>query len=309
MGQKLGPYQIESIIGQGGVSVVYRARRPDDSLVALKILFTPPASEAIIKERFEREARVASRLRHPGIVHVLDYGALDGHTYMAMNLIEGRSLSDYLIEVSRLDEAKAASIGWQIADALYYAHQHHVIHRDVKPSNILITKDALVSLIDLGIVLALDDPSLTETGRLIGTPVYISPEQAAANQKIDGRADLYSLGVVMYRLVTGRTPFRGSAPEVLHAQIHEAPPDPSQFAPISAEMQAFLKKALAKNPDNRFQTGAEMARALAQLSNRPPEIPKPTPTPPEPQAKPWALFFLGGLGLLFAALLVLGRLN
>lgn len=309
MGQKIGPYRIESIIGRGGVSVVYRARRDDNSIVALKMLFAPQQLRADLKKRFAYEAAVGALLSHPGIVHVVDYGEIDGFIFMAMNMVEGKSLTERLAQERILSQADAADIGWQLADALHYAHKQGVIHRDLKPSNILLTNKGLVCLIDLGVAVMKDRRSLDEPGALIGTPNYISPEQAEGRENIDGRADLYSLGVLMYRMVTGRTPFQGTNAEILHAQIHDTPPPPEDLAPISAEMAAFLRQALAKDPDERFQTGAEMARELARLSNVAP-APKVVAEPEAPAKAGWGPWILVGvLSLIFGSLLLLGLLQ
>jgi serine/threonine protein kinase len=268
-GQKLGSYQIEAALGSGGVATVYRARNPQSEVVALKVLFPPPNLGLEILARFEREARTAARLNHPAIVRVFDVGQAAGCAFMAMSLIEGQSLADRLTQVERLDEATAADIAWQIADALHYAHQQGVIHRDVKPSNILLTTEGQALLTDFGVALALDDPALTQAGHTVGTPIYMSPEQAAGEQVIDGRADLYSLGVVLYHTVTGRVPFQGNTPQVLHAHVYESPPAPSTVADVSPAMEAIILQALAKEVSERFQTGTAMAEALARLSSQP----------------------------------------
>jgi serine/threonine protein kinase len=268
-GQKLGSYQIEAALGSGGVATVYRAHNPQGEVVALKVLFPPPNLGPEILARFEREARTAARLNHPAIVRVFDVGQAGGCAFMAMSLIEGQSLADQLAQVERLDEATAADIAWQMADALHYAHQQGVIHRDVKPSNILLTGEGQALLTDFGVALALDDPALTQAGHTVGTPVYMAPEQAAGEQAIDGRADLYSLGVVLYHTVTGRVPFQGNTPQILHAHVYESPPAPSTVADVSPAMEAIILQALAKEVSERFQTGAAMAEALARLSSQP----------------------------------------
>jgi serine/threonine-protein kinase len=234
LGQTIGPYQIEAILGSGGMAVVYRARHTQDDVVALKVLFPPPGAGAEIIARFEREARTSMRLRHPAIVRVVEAGQADGRAFMAMALIEGESLADRLARVGPLDETMAADIAWQIADALDYAHHQGVVHRDIKPSNILLATDGRALLTDFGVALALDDPALTRTGHTVGTPAYMAPEQANG-AAVDGRADLYSLGVVLYQMVTGRTPFRGNTPQVLHAHVYDPPPAPStRFSVLSS---------------------------------------------------------------------------
>jgi serine/threonine-protein kinase len=221
VGQHLGPYQIEEILGSGGMAVVYRALGAEGQAVALKVLFPPPGAENELRLRFEREARTAARLRHPGIVPVLEAGQAEGCAYLAMPFIKGQTLAARLTEQlpQPLDEATAADIAWQMADALDYAHRQGVVHRDVKPSNIMLTPEGRAMLTDFGVAQALDDSSLTRTGLTVGTPAYMAPEQVSGDQTVDGRADLYSLGIVLYQMVTGRTPFRGSTPHVLHAHL------------------------------------------------------------------------------------------
>lgn len=250
------------------MAVVYRACNPQGEPVALKILFPPPDVGAEILARFEREARTAARLNHPAIVRVIDVGQADGRAFMVMPLIKGQTLAIRLAQVGKFDEATAADVAWQIADALYYAHGHGVVHRDVKASNILLTDDGRALLTDFGVAQALDDPSLTHTGHTVGTPAYMAPEQATGAQAIDGRADLYSLGVVLYQMVTGRVPFEGTTPQVLHAHVYQPPPPPSTIAAVSPGMEAVIMQALAKDVSHRFQTGAAMAHALAQLDDQ-----------------------------------------
>ncbi|MBN1991910.1 MAG: serine/threonine protein kinase [Anaerolineae bacterium] len=268
LGQKIGPYHIESILGSGGMAVVYQARDPENQVIALKVLFPPPGTGAEILTRFEREARTAARLNHPGIVRVFAVGRAAGYAYMAMTLVEGQTLTTRLAQVGKLDETIAADIAWQIADALYYAHRQGVVHRDVKSSNILLTSDGRALLTDFGVAQALDDASLTRTGHTVGTPAYMAPEQATGGQTVDGRADLYSLGVVLYQMVTGRVPFEGSTPQVLHAHVYDPPPPPSTVADVSPAMEAIILRALAKDVSDRFQTGAAMAQALTQLDDQ-----------------------------------------
>src|SRR5262245_12738781 len=207
LGQQLGPYRIEEILGRGGMAVFYRAGGAEGQAVALKVLFPPPEAEAELRQRFEREARTAARLRHPGIVPVLEAGQAEGCAYLAMPFIEGQTLAAHLAQQlpQGLDEATAADIAWQIADALDYAHRQGVVHRDVKPSNILLTPEGRAVLTDFGVAQALDDPSLTRTGLTVGTPAYMAPEQVEGEGTVDGRADLYALGIVLYQMVTGRT--------------------------------------------------------------------------------------------------------
>lgn len=285
LGHTLGQYRIENILGQGGMAVVYRASNAQGEVVALKVLFPPPGAGAELLARFEREARTAARLRHPAIVRVVEAGQVTGRAFMAMTLVEGQSLADRLVHTGPLDEATAADIAWQIADALDYAHRQGVVHRDVKPSNILLTPDGRALLTDFGVAQALDDSALTRTGLTVGTPAYMAPEQASGDQGVDGRADIYSLGVVLYQMVTGRTPFRGSTPQVLHAHVYDPPPAPSSVASVSPAIEAIILRALAKDAVQRFQTGAAMAQALARLEDQTSLLPASVHAEPAPSTK------------------------
>lgn len=299
LGQQLGPYRLESILGSGGMAVVYRARHEHGHEVALKVLVPPPGAGSDILARFEREARTAARLSHPAIVRVLDVGRADGYAYLAMPLIEGQSLADRLAASGALDEAAAADIAWQIADALYYAHSQGIVHRDVKPSNILLARDGRAMLTDFGVARALDDVDLTRTGHTVGTPAYMAPEQATGELPVDGRADLYSLGIVLYHMIAGRPPFQGTTPQVLHAHVYSPPPPPSTVARVSQPMEAIILRALAKDVTERFQTGAAMAQALARLDDR--TGTQPVLIPPSRKIKGRRYIWLGLFPILLAA--------
>ncbi|MCB0208796.1 MAG: serine/threonine protein kinase [Anaerolineae bacterium] len=265
--RKLGPYYIEGVVGKGTVGIVYRVLTKEGDVLALKVFVPPPAvDQELLMTRFEREAETMMRLQHPNILPVLATGHVDGSAYMAMPLIKGQALDGILKKKNRFDEVEATEIGWQIADALHYAYENGVIHRDVKPSNILITNEGHAFLADFGVAYALDDPGLTQAGHIVGTPAYMSPEQASQERKMDRQSDLYSLGVILYRLVTGKLPFSGTAPEILHAHLHEKPPAPSSIATVSPEMETIILKAMAKNPANRFADGRAMAKELLELN-------------------------------------------
>jgi serine/threonine protein kinase len=269
VGQKLGPYILEGILGQGTVATVYRARNAQDELFALKLLapkYGLPSDEITV--RFEREARAMARLNHPNIVRVYDSGRIDGHSFMAMAYVEGETFDKVLRRKSRLRPLQVTDIGRQIASALDYAHRHRVIHRDVKPSNILITQEDQTFLTDFGVARLLDDPTITRVGAIVGTAAYMAPEQVLPDTPVDGRADLYSLGVILYRAATGMLPFIGTGPEIMHAQAYEEPLEPSRVARISPVLEAIILKAMAKNPADRYQDGNAMAQALSELNEQ-----------------------------------------
>jgi serine/threonine protein kinase len=310
IGTTIGRYRLEALIGTGGVAAVYEATDSvTERRLALKVLFPPPGAGPELGERFRREARTVARLDHPGILPVFDVGEAGGHLFIAMKRAEGPSLQALLEARGRFDEATAAEVAAQVAEALDYAHRQGVIHRDVKPSNILMDGGSPV-LTDFGVARALDDPALTATGLTVGTPAYMAPEQASDRPDLDGRADLYALGVVLYQMVTGRTPFWGSTPQVMHAHVYEPPPPPSSVAPVSPAMEAVILRALAKNPADRYPTGAALAADLRALTapTRTRQLVSPTARPQPIRALRWGLAALLAAGLLGGGLwLAAGR--
>ena len=268
-GRNIGPYYIEGVVGKGSVGIVYRTLNKQGETLALKVFVPPPGvDQDLLLTRFEREANTMMRLQHPNILPVMDTGHIDGCAYMAMPLITGQALDEVLKKKGRFNEVEATEIGWQIADALHYAYENGVIHRDVKPSNILMTQDGHALLADFGVAYAMDDPALTQAGHIVGTPAYMSPEQAIQDKKMDRQSDLYSLGVILYRMVTGRLPFSGTTPEILHAHVYEKPAPPSSIANVSPEMEAIILRAMAKKPANRFPDGRTMAKELLDLNQQ-----------------------------------------
>jgi serine/threonine protein kinase len=264
LGQRtVGQYQIVDELGRGGMAVVYKAWQPAlERYVALKVLPEYFQHDPEFLARFQREARAAARLNHPNIVTIYDVGEHAGIHYIAMEYLDGGSLRDRL-SAGPLSLQEAQRVLAQLASALDYAHSHGLIHRDIKPANILFSSDGRAMLTDFGIARASDDAQLTRTGVLMGTPEYMAPEQAEG-KSIDYRTDLYALGVVLYQMLTGQAPFRGTTPSAtLHAVVYEPPPPPRQLNPgLPPAIEAVLLKALAKQPDQRFQQGAEMVAAL-----------------------------------------------
>ncbi len=263
VGKVIGKYQIIEEIGRGGMATVYKAWDSiNQRYVALKVL--PPyfQHDAEFIKRFRREAVAAAKLDHPNIVKVYEAGEEGGINYIAMEYIEGGSLQRRLTG-KPLDLSTAISIVSQIGSALAYAHKRGIIHRDVKPSNILLTEEGRALLSDFGIARVSEYGGITRTGTLIGTPEYMSPEQAEG-EEVDHRSDIYSLGIVLYQMLTGRVPFTGDTPlAVLHKQIYEKPTSPRMLNPmIPAEVEKVLLKALAKRPEWRYQSAEEMVAAL-----------------------------------------------
>jgi serine/threonine protein kinase len=268
--RRLGPYQIESVLGQGAAAVVYQAVRLGATPMALKVLTQSAAAEPKLRQAFQREARIMLRLNHPHIIRCIEAGQLDGYYFIAMNYLEGETLDALLTRSVKLGETPAIDIARQMADALDHLHRLGIVHRDVKPANILLDRNGRAFLFDFGTALDLNQDTPIP-GEIYGTPAFLSPEQARGDGRIDGRADLYSLGIVLYRMVAGRKPFYGSRNEVLEAHQLLAPPRPSEFVYLSDELEGVILKAIAKEPSQRYQTGAEMAAALdfARLSPSP----------------------------------------
>lgn len=266
-GRQLGPYRIIAPLGEGGMAAVYKAFQPSvDRIVALKILPRHYAAEPGFAQRFAQEARVIASLEHPHILPVYDYGEADGYTYLVMRYVEGGTLADRL-KGRPLPLPEARRILSQLAAALDYAHARSVVHRDVKPSNVLMDEQGNCLLSDFGIAKMLEGTShITATGDFLGTPAYASPEQALG-QPLDGRSDVYSLGVILYEMLTGRPPFLAETPmAVLVKHIHDPLPLPRTLNPAMPEsVERVILKALAKRPEDRYQTAGELAQALAAV--------------------------------------------
>lgn len=261
-----GRYAVEREIGRGGMATVLLARDlKHDRAVAVKVMHTD-FSEALGEERFLREVRITARLSHPHILPLLDSGASDGLLYYVMPFVEGESLRARLAREGQLPVADALRIAREVADALGYAHGRGIIHRDVKPENILLESDhALVA--DFGIARAMDEAKaerLTATGLAMGTPLYMSPEQAQGEATIDGRSDIHSLGSVLYEMLVGEPPHRGpTAQAVITRKLTEsAPPIRSRRPSVPAAVETALARALAPTPADRFRTAADFAAAL-----------------------------------------------
>jgi serine/threonine protein kinase len=271
----VGRYRIETLIGQGGMCAVYRARQlVHDRPVAIKILPAAKAAHPELARRFQREVTTAQRLAHPNVVAISDSGALpDGALFLVMELLVGRSLAQ-LLEEGPLPPGRALAITRQILAGLGEAHRVGIFHRDVKPGNVmLVDVDGVetVKLFDFGI--AANERAaekLTVAGTAFGTPQYISPEMARG-QRVDARADLYSLGVILFEMVTGRLPFESDDEmALLRAHISQRPPSPRALRPeLPPRLDALILRALHKDPDARFPSAEAMAAALDELTGPP----------------------------------------
>jgi serine/threonine protein kinase len=269
--KRIGRYELEKTLGRGAMGVVYLARDPIiDRLVALKTLRVDLDADHAeeFRERFVREARAAGRLNHPGIVTVHDVGEdpETGLMYIAMEHVEGRDLKQILSTGHIFRPSEAARIAADVAIALDYAHSLGVVHRDVKPANIILTADGTAKITDFGIA-RMETSNLTVDGQFIGTPNFMSPEQITG-KGVDGRSDLFSLGVVLFTLLTGQRPFGGDTMhEVTLRIVQEPSPTPSTVsAEIPAAFNPIVLKCLEKNPEKRFQTGQELAKVLGALA-------------------------------------------
>lgn len=260
-----GRFRLESEIGHGGMGVVYRATDAQLSRsVAVKVLPSEFGHDSTFLERFKREVMSAAKLDHPGIVHIHDFGESDGTHYYVMQLVEGTSLRAELERRGRFSVDETVEIISQVARALDYAHEQGIVHRDIKPENMLIDRDGRPRIVDFGIARSLEGTKLTQG--LIGTPAYMSPEQARG-EGVDGRSDQYSLAIVAYEMLTGRTPFEGdnATPwSIVNKHITQPPPDPRErCSDLPDHLCAGLERALSKSPGERFGTCGGFAKALA----------------------------------------------
>jgi beta-lactam-binding protein with PASTA domain/tRNA A-37 threonylcarbamoyl transferase component Bud32 len=262
-------YELNHLIARGGMAEVYRAHdRLLDRPVALKVLFPELSVDRSFVERFRREAQAAANLSHPNIVPVFDWGEDSGTYFIVMEFIDGRPLSSILKTAGTLSAERTADVGAHVAAALGYAHKHGVIHRDVKPGNVLITDEGQVKVTDFGIARAINtEESLTQTGAVMGTATYFSPEQAEGIG-VDARSDLYSLGVVLFEMVTGRPPFLGDTPvAVASKHVRDHPPAPRELNPsIPPTFEAIILKAMAKDPAHRYGTAEELRADLLRFN-------------------------------------------
>jgi serine/threonine-protein kinase len=271
IGKELGPYQIVSRLDEGGMAGVYKAVQPDANLnVALKVLQRTGQQDTFV-QRFMQEAKIVARLDHPHIVPVYGFGETGDYLYIALRLIDGGTLGErFHGQPFALSELK--QIVTQIGRALDYAHAKGVVHRDIKPKNILLDRHDNALLTDFGVAKDLeDDPRLTRLGHTVGTPTYMSPEQIKG-KTLDGRTDIYSLGVVLYQLATGYLPFQGKTMEEICAQhLNEPVPSPHDKNPdLPATLEKVIFTMLAKKPADRYTTAGQMVQALEAATTSPP---------------------------------------
>ena len=269
-----GRYRITERIGIGGMAEVYKAQ--DQTLgriVAVKVMLPQYAADPEFAARFKQEAASAANLQSPYIVNVYDWGHDDGTYFIVMEYVRGTDLKSAILQRGAINQRKVAEIGSQVCQALSVAHNQDIIHRDVKPQNIMVQPDGNVKVMDFGIARAKNSVK-SQTSSVLGTAHYISPEQAQGKE-LTGASDMYSLGCVLYEAATGQLPFDGpDAVSVAMKQVQEEPLPPSQVKPdISPDLEAIILKAMDKNPYNRFQTARDMKQALDDfLMGRPVNI-------------------------------------
>ena len=272
----IGKYHVKAELGRGGMGAVYLAEQPGLAReVAIKELIQPATADPTALKRFLQEAQVMARTSHPNLVQVHDIELQGDVNYIVLEYVRGRSLRDWMNQ-GPIPPPQVFAVMHGVLEALDYAHKRFIVHRDMKPENVLISDEGMVKVADFGIARLMDDTGVggtaTRTGTTVGTPQYMSPEQVASS-KVDGRSDLYSAGVVLYELVAGQPPFVASeadGPFTLMAKHVQAPPKPpSVFQPgLNPELEQVILKSLAKRPEDRYQTGQEFDLAISRVADR-----------------------------------------
>jgi serine/threonine-protein kinase len=275
-----GRYHVQRTLGQGGMAAVYLAQdRELERPVAVKVLAEHLANDDAFRQRFLREARMAAKLSHPNVVHVYDQGDENGRPFIVMEYVDGVTLGDELRRQGPLAPARVVDLALQICGGLEHAHASGLVHRDIKPGNLLLREDGTVKIADFGIARAAQATKLTQIGSVLGTAAYLAPEQASA-EPVTAAADIYSLGCVLFELLTGRTPYVfETLPELVVKQREEAITPIRELRPdVPAELEAAVMHCLARNPEYRPASAAALAQELAAGSPEPPTEALPTPS-------------------------------
>jgi serine/threonine-protein kinase len=268
IGEKLGSFRIDAILGTGAMGVVYRATsETTGKTAAVKVINGEIGQRSKTYERFRREAEILQQFRHPNIVRFLAVGRYQGTSYFAMEFVPGQTLEQMLAERGPLPWYEVVDLGVQICEALHYAHEHSVVHRDLKPSNLMVTDKGVIKLTDFGIAKDLDATALTATGRTMGTAAYMSPEQIRGTPEVSHKTDLYSLGVVLYQMLTGKPAFEGTTAVVLmHCHLNEPAPRPSaKIVEIPTALDKLIVQLMAKDPPDRPWDAAAVTVALTEI--------------------------------------------
>ncbi len=287
---QLGRYEMVSELGQGAMGVVYKARDPlIDRVVAIKTINLGLAldEKEEYEGRFYQEARAAGRLNHPNIVTIYDVGKSGNIAYIAMEFLQGSELRDLLREErNNMPVAQIVDIVAQVAEGLAYAHQHGIVHRDIKPSNIMLIRDGRIKITDFGIARMASSAVHTQTGMVLGSPKYMSPEQVLGKE-IDRRSDIFSLGVMLYEMLTGSSPFVGeNVNAIMYQTLNLVPPAPSTLNPAVPDMLNFIvAKALAKKVEERYQNALDLARDLRACRDTLPRSERPVSVEPAGKKK------------------------
>jgi serine/threonine-protein kinase len=313
----IGKYELRSQLGRGAMGIVYEAfDTVIERKVALKLLRTDVfAAEQLadVGARFKREAHSAGKLSHPNIVTIFDYGEHDGAPYIVMDLMSGQELSRKLEAGARLPLPETVRIITELLAALSYAHEGGVVHRDIKPSNLFLLRDGTLKVVDFGVA-RVESSELTETGAILGTPAYMSPEQFLG-LPVDGRSDLFSVGIILYHLLTGDRPFGGSPTTIMQKVLRQDPIEPTALNPtLAPDWDTVIKRALAKKPEQRFQTARQFAdairfvaegRALPKapefLNDATVQVPPPKAEAPPRQSRGWIFAVVGAVAAAAAA--------
>jgi len=287
--QRMGDFELIGKLGKGAMGSVYLAKQlSQNRTVALKLLPKDLAQDDEFLERFHREARAAMRLSHPNIVAAYDVGVVENYHYIAMEFVDGPNLELILQKKGRLSQEDVLKVAWDMSAALEEAEAHHVVHRDIKPANILFSNSRrLNKLTDMGLASASHgDKRVTMAGFCVGTPFYVSPEQARGDRDVDSRADIYSLGATLYHLATGRVPFEGSNPMVVMTKhLQEEPALPHVREPaVSLHVSALIQKMMAKDPAQRPQNARELHVDVERCMRG--EMPLPPSSKAQTPAKP-----------------------
>ncbi len=292
--KSLGRYQIQGVLGKGAMGLVYDGRDPGlNRRVAIKTILVKQLDEEMARmytKRFEREVRAVARLNHRNIVQVYDFGTEGDVAYIVMEYIQGKELKDYFDANQRFDIKTTFRLMTELLDALDFAHEAGIIHRDIKPANLMIDAEGHAKLTDFGVARVVDPDGApgeaTQTGAVVGTPAYMSPEQVQG-EPIDRRTDIFSAGIIFYQFLTGQKPFEGTQWALAKKIIQDDPVRPSKLVQVPPEIDRVVARALAKKPDARYQSARSFADSLQRiLEGKPPEDPNEVLTQPLPAQAP-----------------------